>query len=223
MALSIAIQHHPARSELLRPLISALTPGPPPQVIFDPEPEAPIRSPWRCYRRCLETAPAGATHRLIIQDDALVCRDFSEAARRAVEARPDALVVFSVLGAPHRWKSAVLHAGGRRESWAELDVAFYPSWIPVIAVCWPTARIAPALAWVDEQDWPEGFVSDDEIVGKIAVALGLPVWATVPSLVDHPDEVDSMMRRRRFQGSNPQRTAPCFISPDCDALGIDWN
>lgn len=219
--VSFAVQHHPARGELLRPLIAALTPGPPPQVIFDPEPDSPLRSPWRCYRRCMEEAPGWSSHRLILQDDAHVCRDFSLAARHAIHARPDAVVVFCVLGAPHRWRSKVIHANGH---WAELDVATYPNWIPVVAVSWPTPLLARALSWVDEQNWPVGFTSDDEIVGRICGALGFPVWATVPSLVDHPDLVQSSVgRRSAMGGKNAYRVAPCFIDDGCDATSIDWN
>lgn len=221
--LSVAIQHHPKRPYLVEPLLAALAPGPEPDVVADPEPDG-HPSPWRTYRHALETAPAGATHRLVIQDDAHPCRDFQEAARRAVSARPEALVVFCVLGAPRSWAARVMVAAGAGRSWAELDVHRLRTWVPVVAISWPVSLVEPVLGWIDRQRWPATFVADDEVVGRAANGLRLPTFATVPSLVEHPDDVESAVGRRTPRhGLDHQRVAACFIDDEeCDPLSIDW-
>lgn len=205
--------------------MGALTPGPPPTIVFDPEPDAQRRSPWRTYRRALEEAPDWASHRLILQDDAELCRDFPETARRAVEARPNSLIVFCVLGLPKRWARLVVSAASSGSPWAALPIGGGgQSWVPVVAVAWPTAFCRRALDWVDEQGWPHEFIADDEIVGRIAKGLDFQVLATAPSLVDHPDLVVSAVGGRRSSGgANPHRVAACFIDDStCDPLEIDW-
>lgn len=220
--LSVAVQHHPKRDYLIEPLLAALG-DPEPEVVAAPDPDG-RPNPWREYRRALETAPPKATHRLVFQDDAHPCRDFQKAARRAVAARPDALVVFCVLGAPRSWAARVTVAAGAGRSWAELDVHRLRTWLPVVAVSWPAALIEPALRWVDRQRWPHSFVADDEVVGRVANGMPLPVLATVPSLVEHPDDVPSSVGRRSPRaGLDPNRVAACFIDDEeCDPLSIDW-
>lgn len=224
MPLSIAIQHHPKRPELLGPLMAAMTPGPPPNIVFDPDPNNPHPSPWRTYRRALEETPAWASHRLIVQDDALVCRSFPLAAQRAVAARPEAVVVFCVLGAPKSWAMRVITAANSDSPWAELHFGAVRTWLPVVATSWPANVIRPALDYVDSRSWPNPFRADDEIAGRIVTDLKLKVLATAPSLVDHPDVVPSSMGRRTAQGGlNPNRVAACFIDDSCcDPLSIDW-
>lgn len=220
--LSVAIQHHPRRPELIAPLVEALRPLEA-DVVLDPDPEHPRRNPWRTYRRALEETPSWATHRLILQDDAEPCRDFGLAAPRALAGRPDALVVFCVLGAPRPWATRVVAAANSGSPWAVLDVLRVKTWLPVVAVSWPVAAIRPALDWIDEQRWPREFIADDEIVGRVARGLELSVLATAPSLVDHPDVVASAVGRRRARGgANPARVAACRMPEDCDVLTFDW-
>lgn len=219
------MQHHPKRPELLGPIMAGLTPGPPPNIVFDPDPKSPHPSPWRTYRRALEETPSWASHRLIVQDDALVCRDFGRVAVRAVAARPEAVVVFCVLGAPRSWATRVIAAAHSDSPWAELHFGAVRTWLPVVATSWPAAVIRPALDYVDGRSWSTTFTADDEIAGRIVTDLKLRVMATAPSLVDHPDVVPSLMGRMTAQGGrNKNRVAACFIDDSaCDPLSIDWN
>ena len=70
------------------------------ELVVDPDPFGTYRSPWRTYRAALERTPARATHRLVIQDDVTLSRDFDVVVRKAVAARPDRLLVFFVGGQP---------------------------------------------------------------------------------------------------------------------------
>ena len=80
------------------------------------------------------------------------------------------------------------------------------------------------LAWVDAQGWPYAFNADDEIIGRLTRALGIPVYATVPSLVDHPDDVASIVGSREpMFGGNRDRVAHCYIGDHADPRGIRWS
>jgi hypothetical protein len=213
--LSIAIQTHPARADLSSALAAEI-PGV--ERVVDPDPES-IPSPWRTYRHALERTPPDATHRLIIQDDVELCRDFHATVIRAVAARPERMLVFFVGGHPVEHARAVYRACDQDLPWAELDGR---RWCPVIATCWPVAMIDPFLRYVDVQNWPEAFRSDDEIVGRwLRVTKQRPL-ASVPSLVEHNDVVPSLIGRRARAGKDRSRVAACFMCPDCDPAGIDW-
>ena len=53
-------------------------------------------------------------------------------------------------------------------------------------------------------------VGDDPVVGAFCKARQLPMWATVPCLVQHPDEGYSIVKRREYKGTNPARRAVVF-------------
>lgn len=218
MGISICIQHHPRRADLLTGLLSALTPAKV-QVIRDPDPSGPA-GPWRTYRRALETTPAWASHRVILQDDVTLCRSFFSTLERALAARPDQLVALCVCARPRISARRIHSAAHDGRSWAVLDISRF---VPVIALAWPAELIAPALEWVDQQTWPREFTADDEIVGRAARALRLEVLATVPSLVQHEDMVPSLIGRRVLAGGrDPGRVAALFVAGNADPAAIDW-
>jgi hypothetical protein len=214
--LSITVQAHPHRREMVETLARRIGCG----INWDPTPEE-RPSAWRTYRHALETAPPDATHRLIVQDDAAVCQHFEQAAQSAVAAtQPGSLLCLFVPGALHAHTSAIDAA-----CMSDRTIALLPpgSWVPVVATCWPTEAIPAALEWVDAQGWPEGFNADDEIVGRLTRALALPVHATVPSLVDHPDDVVSIVGSRTpMFGANRDRVAHCYVGDDADPRSITW-
>lgn len=192
------------------------------EIVFDPDPDSPIRSPWRTFRHLFETTPDGATHRAQIQDDAVVCRNYRRAVELAVEAQPDRLLVLFVGGNPYVHSEAVKKACARDVSWAELE---YGQWCPAVATCWPCPMICEFLEWEDRQNYPEKFISDDERVGRFLREYEYLPLATVPSLADHPDMNDSLIGRRNSGGLDTGRIAACWIG-DCDECDdptlIDW-
>lgn len=225
MNISIAIQHSPARADLAARLVADLGGRLPVDLVADPAPPPPgthptsaLWSPWRTYRHCLETTPADATHRLIVQDDALVCADFTAAATAALAAQPDRVVTFYVGGNARLAAARVVHAAGQGRSWAVIN---HYSWIPAVALAWPARLIPPLLAYCDRHRWTATFRSDDELLGRFLRTTGEPLYATVPSLVDHPDDVPSLIGTRHRGGRDKGRIAACWVG-DCDASAIDW-
>ncbi len=212
--LSIAIQHHPRRTDIVGPLLAAL-PGA--ELATDPDPTGKP-SPWRTYRHALETTPIRATHRLIVQDDVVPCAGFHPAAIAALTAKPHRLVTFFVGGNPYEHARALRDASDRGSQWAELDTQRF---CPVVCTAWPVELIHPFLAYVDAQHWPEQFTADDEMVGRFCQHHEHVPLATVPSLVDHPDDVPSLLGNKAMYGQDSGRTVSCWIG-DCDPASIDW-
>jgi hypothetical protein len=200
-------------------------------LVFDPAPGDSLRSPWRTYRRALEETPPSATHRLVLQDDVIVCDYFLTGAERAIRARPNRMLFFFVPGTPQQFVILMREACDAGQTWAEVELR---GWAPVVATLWPVDLIAPCLAFDDARRaagaWPPGFVADDEIVGRFIRETG-QAWplACVPSLVEHPDTVPSIMNGHRNVGDglNSGRRAAIWIGdyPDCyacDARRIDF-
>lgn len=190
-------------------------------VVFDPDPHGALRSPWRTYRECLATTPQEATHRLVLQDDAEVCPGFRDAAEAAIRARSDRLIVFFVAGNPATSARAIMQACNADLPWAELPHA---QWIPVVAACWPVWMIPPMLEFIDSQRWHETFYADDERCGRWASYAGVIPIATVPSLVEHPNVLPSLVGKRSMGADDRGRVAACYIGSDCGtcAAEIDW-
>lgn len=216
VVLSAAIQHHPARAGLAATLLAELDGLA--ELVPDPDPHGQMPSPWRTYRRCLETTPPGATHRLVLQDDVLPCPGLIHHAARVASAWPDRLITLYVGGNLRLGAARVLHAAREGRPVAELQQF---SWVPAVALLWPAGMIEPFLRWVDERNWPPAFRADDEIVGRWLRKTGHVPVATVPSLVDHPDDQPSLIGTRARGGRDHGRIAVCWIG-ECDPLHIDW-
>lgn len=214
--VSFAIQSHPARADVAVAL-SRLTGA---EIVFDPNPDAAVASPWRTYRHLLASTPDWATHRFQMQDDVTPCDGLADAVRAATAARPDRLLVFYVSANPWHQAQAVLGACARDESWAVLELGH---WCPVVATCWPIRLIPQLFEYVDAQGWPEKYCSDDEIVGRFLREIDHRPLASVPSLVEHKDLIPSISGGRTRWGEDPGRSAVCWIG-DCAgcASEIDW-
>jgi hypothetical protein len=206
--ISLALQHHPSRTHLLY-RTSHLDP----EVVVDPKLDS-HPSPWRTYREALERTPA-CSHRVILQDDAEPCDGFLEALTLCLAARPDSLVCLFVPTTHPTGSRAVLEACGRGSGWAALP---WGTFVPVVGLAWPHALVTPFLQWADEKGFKDipRHRSDDAIVGLFAKAMNLQAWATVPSLVEHPDDDPSLIGLK----TRVPRRAACFAG--ANAHLVDW-
>lgn len=201
--MSVCVQHHPARAHLLDALVEALDGC---EVVVDPDPDSPYRSPYRTYMEALRRTPVDATHRLIVQDDAVPCAGFTGRMLAAVEEKPDVLVALFTPGAPSH-RTPVVRALAAGERWALLR----PTWVPTVALVWPAALIPRFVAWADDRYAGSVREGDDGPVGKWAARNHLRAWATVPSLIEHPDVEPSLIGRKHRAGANRARVAASFV------------
>lgn len=210
--IHVRVQHHPARVELLKRLTPRLRPYKP-SVVVDPGGDVP--SAWRCYRHCL-VEPWEGDRLLIVQDDAWPATGFAKALKQIVVSHPDSMIALFMAGAPWRTADLIKRAarGGRRYA------AVHPrDFAATVALLWPRADAEAFVAWTDEHP-PAADSGDDNVVGAFIRATGRHVVVTVPSIVQHPDDVPSLIGRRHSHGRNKFRVACVFY--DGDVSRLDW-
>lgn len=220
--LSIAIQHTPTRDDdpVFKQLVSDL---PDATVITDPDPQADYASTWRTYRECLRSTPFPATHRLILQDDVRVCRNFRAGVEAAIHARPDTLLSLFISHAPQISAIAHLQALDRCEHWSILDTR---EWTPTQALVWPAFLIGPMLRHADASPLLGTYVADDQVVGGFLRGRGLYGLQTVPSLVEHVHAEQTSLDGQ-VNNVGAHRYAACWFGAEGDtpydpATDIDW-
>lgn len=214
--LQVVIQSHPSRAELLPRLLVDL-PGA--QVVLDPAPNDVQKNPWRTYLACLAALQPDASHLLVIQDDALVCHDFLATVEKVIAARPDSPICLFVPGVG-LLRNAILDACYHGRHWAEIPRSAF---VPVVAVIYPRGDVEALLAYVEAQPFARGRTSDDANVAEWAKRTRRTVWMTCPSLVDHPDDVKSIMAAPALNGRNPARTACCWAGrEEWSPIELDW-
>jgi hypothetical protein len=159
-------------------------------VVPDPQPQGE-RNPWRTYQACLEVGARLKEPFVILQDDCLPVPGFREAAAACRKVLPEALIAFSLQG--------MVQHGNRTQFWQALDrgeplMRFHPhNWVPAMALGWTTELANLALEWDQLQtQLRPNFTSDDGRLFHFGRWAGAEVWATVPCLVDHPDDVPAV-------------------------------
>jgi len=186
-----------------------------PEVITDPDPEG-IYHPWRAFQECLRHCPGDTGHLLIIQDDAVPCKDFDLAARTALSVKPDKIVCFYVGGG--RAGEPLAQAALSCKSWAALRQDL---WIPLVATAFPVVVVRELQEWAATDHFALKSRWDDAVLGRFMRAKGITAWATVPNLVQHPDVAPSLIKRTAAAGRDKNRVAVCWID-DHPASEIVW-
>ncbi|MFC7588067.1 hypothetical protein ACFQYP_33540 [Nonomuraea antimicrobica] len=178
ITLSVVIMHHPARRDALPSLLAACDPLPV-RVVEDPDPGGPP-SPLRTAKRAWAAVAEGATHHVVLQDDAVPVHGFAAQLARAVAARPGDGVTLSVQQTSPRNSYAVRRAALAGQAWAPMSVV---EWTPTLGLALPAAEARALAAYFSE--FPDELLEDDDFVTPFCVARGLRVFATVPNLVEH--------------------------------------
>lgn len=219
--VAIRIQHRAGRSEPLERLLDGLITTLPPAVevtIIEDGCEPP--NPWRGYRGCLEELPREG-HVCVLQDDTLVCRNFIPALDLIAAANPSTPVALFLSKVPRRTYNRAAFALGRS---AYVDI--HPQdLVHVVGVLWPVKRAAEFLAWVDANPRRlrgTAYQSDDATVTQWMRFSKVLFRCTVPSLVEHPDDVPSVVNAHRVRaGADGGRVAAFWIGDD-DPLALNW-
>jgi hypothetical protein len=135
---------------------------------------------WRNARTAWQMHDRTADWHILIQDDALVCRDFLAGMERALQHVPQDAVVSAYLGQgqhhSRRWGRMTEAADAAGASWIRADRV---AWGVCLAV--PVALIPEMVTYCD-QKWG---MPDDMRVSAWASRRKAEVWYPWPSLVDH--------------------------------------
>lgn len=211
--IHVRVQHHPARAELLARLTPRLRPYKPSVVV---DPGGDVASAWRCYRQCL-VEPWDGDRLLIVQDDAWPATGFAKALKQIVVSHPDSMVALFMAGAPWRTKRLIDKAAMAGRRYASVHPRDFPA---TVALLWPRADAEAFVSWTDEHPPTDPESGDDNVVGEFMRKTNRRVVVTVPSIVQHPDDVPSMIGRRHANGRNRFRVAAVFY--DGDVSRLDW-
>lgn len=205
MKISYRVQTCAGRDAALKRLLPLLPAGAEIMVDLDTE----KRSPWRGYYRCLQNPPKNATHLCIVQDDALPCQRFDALLREAVAERPDDVLSLFVGGLPGRTRKDFWAAQKTGARWTPV---YFREIHHVVALCWPIPQVHEILAWYETAKipGPKPPVSDDAVVGYWARTQKKLFQATVPCLVEHPDDFPSIVQGANRFGDKGRR-AIAFI------------
>ncbi|MGW6527997.1 hypothetical protein [Streptomyces venezuelae] len=174
--LSTVVMAHPRRAAAARELC-ARHPELDARLITDPDPEGPP-SALRTARLAWQSVAPGATHHLVLQDDAILAPDFAARLRDLIAARPDAsLSLFTEWGS--RTANAVRVAALRGHDLAPVVDDYLPS----VALVLP-APVALGFEEFAAAKTAQGDTDDVALLNHLA-ATGTETVVPVANLVDH--------------------------------------
>ena len=213
----VRIQHRAGREWSLERLLENLSPAI--EIVKD---DGPDLNPWRGYKLCLENLPEEG-HVCVIQDDTLVCKDFEKVLGLVADANPDEMVTLFLSKVPRRTVHRATVALGKSRY-----VYCHPGdLVHVVGLLWPVGVAREFMEWATTDPvvirGSARSVSDDAHVTRWTRLKKKPVRATVPSIVQHPDDVESLVNANRVAyGRDSGRTAAIWIG-DEDPLDLDWS
>lgn len=204
--LSVKIMAHKKRAAYVEDLVQRLGISDD-DVIWDRKQDR-----WDTGRRAWEAIDQDATWGVVLQDDAVVCRDFAAGMEAALDRLEPNVVVSPYVGTrrplAHRVEAVVRTAIDNDAAWIRM-----PSLNWGVAIVLPTNIIDGMLPWCDRQTYP----NYDRRVGRYCIDVKrMSTICTWPSLVDHR-EVPSLV------GHGGGRVAHKFIGTEASALDIDWD
>lgn len=155
---------------------------------------------------------------VIMQDDCLPVPGYAKAAQRVRELLPNALIAFCLQGMiHHHTRSAFYRALEAGQTLLQIRPH---NWVPAMALGWTPELAARALQWDAQQTrLRPNFTADDGRLYYFVRAAEVEVWATVPCLVDHPDDVPAVRDGSAGRGKRAWRTLHLL---EGDAKEVSW-
>lgn len=151
-----------------------------------------------------------ATHHLIVQDDALLCRDLVPALEKMVTKTGE-----------HPLGLYVGQTGPINLTLDQMMRANQVGFVPTEGPHWGVAIVLPNAHIPELAAWYEASTVDnyDKRISRWYGGRGISCWYTAPSLVQHRHEDNPSL----VQGRNGGRMAAWFIGSDRSALDLDFD
>ncbi|MGW2268419.1 hypothetical protein [Streptomyces koyangensis] len=193
--ISCTIMAHPLRAAAAERLRSELA-GLAPVIVYDPDPSGP-RSTLRTAKAAWSAVTSGATHHLVLQDDAEPCPGFGALLTEAVSRHPETpLCLFAEWGSTTattvRW-AAMAGAGVAQ---------CVDTYVPTVGMVLPAGLVEGLVTFMSGRELDE---PDDVAMLAYLTGIGRPAFVTVPNLLEH-DRQQSLMGHGLAMG---RRYASC--------------
>jgi hypothetical protein len=203
LKLSVAVVAHQSRADLVADLVDRLGVDAD-RVMWDR-----IGNQWDTAVRAWRHHDPDADWHLVIEDDALPCRDLLAGVARGLARLPVQSTASLYMGeSGRRWTRHATRGAGRRG----------PTWVKVSRLIWGVAMLAPVSSIANMLEWCEAHpvpTYDHRVSRYYFHRLAWPTFYAWPCLVEHRD-VESL------RGGPRGRHAARFVGEDFSALDIDW-
>jgi len=208
--VSFSIMAHPDRAEHVHRILAAMGDVEVP-IASDNEgsPSGNADRVWRNARAAWLMHEPDADWHVLLQDDAVLCRDFAAGMNEALRHVQGPAVVSPYLGngrtVPTRWETLAATADARGATWIRTSKLMWG-----VSIAIPTLLISDMIKHADTR----AGVPDDMRVAGWAEKNGIDVWYTWPSLVDHR-QVPSLTKHRAHDRYARRHHTE-------SAMSIDW-
>lgn len=208
LKLSAVIMAHPKRERFMPYLQQRLGNVP---IVWDQ-----INNRWDTGRRSMLAFDPDATHHIVVQDDALLCKDFLAGVRQAIKAVPDNPISFYIgkVRPNHLYvQHMVEKAEFNQSTWIAMDGPWWG-----VAIVIPTKYIPEMIEWCDTQ---VNIPNYDKRMSRYFLRKKIDCFYSVPSLVSHRVGMDnpSLVPGR---GNGAGRVSYHFIGENESALSVEW-
>lgn len=155
-------------------------------VVYDQEASGTHDSEWNNGKNSLLAGIGKGDYHVVIQDDALLTPDFYDNLVGAIKNCPDQNTLISLY-------TGTARPLGKRVS-AAVEKAYHATWLRHYLLMWgvgfvlPTDHIEHLLEFVADRDEPY-----DTRVGIFYQRNRIPVYYTMPSLVQHDDDLGTVI------------------------------
>jgi len=213
MTVSVAIMAHPQRAGWARDVQERL--DAPATIVWDRHDDI-----WDTGRRALLHADWQADRHVVLQDDALPCRDLTAGITIMGNVVPAECPIGLYCGSRGRGSSyAILVRKARRNGASFMTARVSPLW--GIGVALPTVHIDGIVEYGDRVAVDRGAIYDGRI-RRWYRQRNIDQWYPVPSLVEHRSAIEgevSLLGR----GNSATRTAFDFAGVEASAVDFDWH
>lgn len=202
--ITVTVMAHPSRKEAAQALAKALKGYPFMDVSITWDER---NDEWHTGERSLRRGIGRGAWHLVIQDDAILTPDFYANLQGAISTLPLKTLVSLYTGTARPFKDRVQ---------AAVDKAYHATWLRHYMLFWgvglliPSDHIEPMLEFISDRQ--ENY---DTRIGIFYQRNRLPVYYTMPCLVDHDDDAGSLLGHG--QTPEPRRAHKLAAGP------VLWN